>query len=98
MSALANLHSVKNRFLLRINNAGEEHLRATFARTFVRDAIVVGGCLTVERTSFEGLRWLAANRARLLEKRAEVQGRRTARDGNLLRWFTDDPRGARIEG
>ncbi len=62
MSALANLHSVKNRFLLRINNAGKEHLKATFARTFLRDALVVGGCLTVERTSLEALRWLAENR------------------------------------
>ncbi len=97
MSPLANLHSVKNRFLLRINNAGKEHLRATFPRTFFRDAVVVGGCLTVERTSFEALRWLAANRVRLLEKRAEIQGRRTVLDGDLLRWFTDDPRGARIE-
>ena len=97
MSALANLHSVKNRFLLRINNAGKAHLRATFPRTFLRDAIVVGGCLTVERTSFEALRWLAENRARLLEKRAEIQGRRTVPDADLARWFTDDPRGARIE-
>ena len=97
MSALANLHSVKNRFLLRINNAGKAHLRATFPRTFLRDAVVVGGCLTVERTSFEALRWLAGNRARLLAKRAEIQGRRTVPDADLARWFTDDPRGARIE-
>ncbi len=97
MSALANLHSVKNRFLLRINNAGKEHLAATFARTFLRDALVVGGCLTVERTSLEALRWLAVNRTRLLAKRAEIQGRRAVGDRALLRWFTDDPRGARIE-
>jgi GT2 family glycosyltransferase len=98
MSAVANLHSVKNRFLLRINNAGGAHLRATFVRTFLRDAVVLGGCLTVERTSLEGLRWLAVNRKRLLAKRAEIQGCRTVRDGDLLRWFTDDPAGARIAG
>ncbi|HTS01973.1 MAG TPA: glycosyltransferase family 2 protein, partial [Thermoanaerobaculia bacterium] len=92
------LHSVKNRFLLRVNNAGREHLRRTFARTFARDAIVVGGCLTVERTSLEALRWLAENRERLLGKRAEIQERRTVADAGLLRWFTDDPLGARIEG
>jgi len=98
MSPVANLHSVKNRFLLRVNNAGREHLRRTFARTFARDAIVVGGCLTVERTSLEALRWLAENRERLLGKRAEIQERRTVADAGLLRWFTDDPLGARIEG
>jgi GT2 family glycosyltransferase len=97
MSPVANLHSVKNRFLLRINNAGAAHLRATFLRTFLRDAVVVAGCLTVERTSLEALRWLARNREHLLGKRAEIQGRRTATDADLARWFTDDPRGARVE-
>jgi len=96
MSAVANLHSVKNRFLLRINNAGPDHLRATFPLTFARDAVVVGGCLTVERTSFEALRWLAQNRARLLAKRREILSRRTVSDRALLRWFGPDPGGARI--
>jgi GT2 family glycosyltransferase len=96
MSAVANLHSVKNRFLLRINNAGADHLRATFPLTFARDAVVVGGCLTVERTSFEALRWLAQNRARLLAKRREILSRRTVSDRALLRWFGPDPGGARL--
>jgi GT2 family glycosyltransferase len=97
MAAIANLHSVKNRFLLRINNAGKEHLRATFLPTFGRDAVVVGGCFTIERTSLEALRWLALNRPRLLAKRAEIQSRRRVGDGDLLRWFSSDPRGGRIE-
>lgn len=96
MTAVANLHSVKNRFLLRINNAGPDHLRATFPLTFARDAVVVGGCLTVERTSFEALRWLARNRPRLLAKRREILSRRTVSDRALLRWFGPDPGGARI--
>ena len=97
MSRVANLHSVKNRFLLRINNAGKEHLKATFGRTFARDLVVVGGCLTVERTSFEALRWLATSRERLLAKRDEIQRRRTVDDRALLAWFTDDPAGGRVE-
>jgi GT2 family glycosyltransferase len=96
MSAVANLHSVKNRFLLRLNNAGRDHLRATFPLTFARDLVVVGGCLTVERTSFEALRWLARNRARLLARRREILSRRTVSDRALLRWFGPDPGGARI--
>jgi len=96
MSPLANLHSVKNRFLLRINNAGAEHLRTTFPRTFARDLLVVGGCLTVERTSLPALRWLAVNRERLLAKRQEIRTARRVSDRDLLRWFTDDPDGARI--
>lgn len=96
MSVVANLHSVKNRFLLRINNAGPDHLRATFPLTFARDAVVVGGCLTVERSSLEALRWLARNRARLMAKRREILSRRTVSDRALLRWFGGDPGGARI--
>ncbi|HEV8269618.1 MAG TPA: glycosyltransferase family 2 protein [Thermoanaerobaculia bacterium] len=95
MSPLANLHSVKNRFLLRVNNAGSEHLKKTFLRTFGRDLVVVGGCLTVERTSLEALRWLAKNKTRLLEKRAEIQSRRRVSDRELLRWFVDDASGGR---
>lgn len=97
MSPVANLHSVKNRFLLRINNAGAEHLRATFPRTFARDLFVVGACLTVERSSYEALRWLARSRDRLFEKREVIQRRRTVSDRDLLRWFTDSPDGARVE-
>ena len=95
MSPLANMHSVKNRFLLRINNAGARHLRATFFRTFPRDIVVLGGCLTVERTSLHALRWLAENRERLLAKRQEVRSRRTVSDADLLPWFTSDPDGGR---
>ncbi|MFI5179854.1 MAG: glycosyltransferase family 2 protein [Thermoanaerobaculia bacterium] len=96
MSPLANMHSVKNRFLLRVNNAGADHLRSTFLRTFPRDLLVVGGCLTVERTSYPALRWLAENRDRLLAKRQEIQSARRVPDRDLLRWFGDDPDGARI--
>ncbi|MGE5344391.1 MAG: glycosyltransferase [Acidithiobacillales bacterium] len=96
MSPLANLHSVKNRFLLRVNNAGAEHLAATFGRTFLRDLVVVGGCLTVERSSLPALRWLAENRKRLLEKREEIRKARRISDRELFRWFSDDPDGRRI--
>ena len=96
MSRLSNLHSVKNRFLLRINNAGPAHLRATFGGTFVRDLMVLGGCLTFERSSYPGLQWLARNRRRLLEKRSEIQSRRTVSDLELLRWFSSEPSSARI--
>ena len=97
MSRLANLHSVKNRFLLRVNNAGRDHLSSTFAGTMMRDLLVVGGCLTIERSSYPGLQWLARNRRRLLEKRAEIQSRRVRTDRELLGWFTSDPGKARRE-
>ena len=88
MSPAANMHSVKNRFLLRVNNAGRTHLFSTFPRTAVRDLAVVGACLTVEPSSRKALTWLLANRERLLQKREEIQKKRRVSDGGLLPWFT----------
>jgi GT2 family glycosyltransferase len=76
MSALANMHSVKNRFLLRINNQTAGELAKTFVPTFARDLVVLGACLTVERSSLPAFGWLWRNRERLWTKRREIQGLR----------------------
>ena len=79
MSPLANMHSVKNRFLLRINNqTGGEFLR-TAVPTLARDAVVLGACLTVERSSLPAFGWLWRNRRRLWAKRKEIQEKVAAR-------------------
>lgn len=68
-----NMHSVKNRFLLRINNQSAVHLAATFVPTFARDAVVLAACLTIERSSLPAFDWLWSNRKRLWAKRREIQ-------------------------
>jgi GT2 family glycosyltransferase len=73
MSALANFHSVKNRFLLRINNQSFVEFVATLPPTLARDLVVLGACLTVERSSLPALGWLWSNRRRLWAKRREIQ-------------------------
>lgn len=73
MSASANLHSVKNRFLLRINNQSGRDFARTLLPTVGRDLVVLGACLTVERTSLPAFSWLWKNRKRLLEKRREIR-------------------------
>jgi GT2 family glycosyltransferase len=75
MSALANMHSVKNRFLLRINNQTAGGLTRTFVPTFLRDLVVVGACLTVERSSLPAFGWLWRNRTRLWAKRREIRAK-----------------------
>jgi len=72
MTALANMHSVKNRFLLRINNQSAGEALRTLVPTAARDAVVLGACLTVERSSLPAFSWLWRNRKRLLEKRREI--------------------------
>jgi GT2 family glycosyltransferase len=75
MSALANMHSVKNRFLLRVNNQTAAQALATCVPTFARDLVVIGACLTVERSSLPAFGWLWRNRKRLWGKRREIQAK-----------------------
>ncbi len=76
MDAAANFHSVKNRFLLRINNAPVPEFRRL--PTLARDLVVLAGCLLGEWSSLPAFSWLARNRRRLLAKRAEIAALRGA--------------------
>jgi GT2 family glycosyltransferase len=73
MSPLVNFHSVKNRFLLRINNQSASEAAATLVPTLARDLVVFGACLTIERSSLPAFAWLWRNRKRLWAKRREIQ-------------------------
>jgi hypothetical protein len=73
MSDLANLHSVKNRFLLRINNQSAGRMLQTLVPTLARDVVVLGACLTVERSSLPAFGWLWRERRRLWAKRREIR-------------------------
>jgi GT2 family glycosyltransferase len=77
MSRTANLHSVKNRFLLRINNSPVEEFRRL--PVLARDLVVLGACLTLERESLPAFGFLWKNRKRLRAKRREVRALRGAR-------------------
>jgi GT2 family glycosyltransferase len=79
MSALANMHSVKNRFLLRINNQTAGEFARTAVPTLSRDLVVLAACLTVERSSLPAFSWLWRNRGRLWAKRREIQAKVTAK-------------------
>lgn len=83
-----NMHSVKNRFLLRIKNEGPYLALRNAPFELTRDLIVIGAALTVELTSLPALVWLWRNRARALAKRREVQKRRKVSDRELAGWFT----------
>jgi GT2 family glycosyltransferase len=73
MSPLVNYHSVKNRFLLRINNQSASDFASTLLPTLARDIVVLGACLTVERSSLPAFSWLWKNRKRLWAKRREIR-------------------------
>lgn len=87
LPAIINYHGVKNRFLLRLKNAGFSLLIRTLPRTVVRDLIVLGATMTLERSSFAAWGWLLRNRRSIMRKRREIQRRRVVDDAAILEWF-----------
>jgi GT2 family glycosyltransferase len=82
-----NMHSVKNRFLLRLKNEGLYLALRNAPFEIARDVVVLIAALTIERSSLPAFEWLWRNRARILRTRRIVQSRRKVGDRELARWF-----------
>ena len=82
-----NMHSVKNRFMMRIKNEGLYLALRNAPFELTRDLITIGAVLTIERTSLPAFSWLWRNRKRIFAKRREIQRRREVSDRALARWF-----------
>ncbi len=82
-----NMHSVKNRFLLRLKNEGAYLALRNLPFELSRDLITIAAVLTIERTSLPALGWLWRNRKRIASKRRAVQSRRRVSDRTLAGWF-----------
>jgi GT2 family glycosyltransferase len=87
LPAEINMHSVKNRFLLRKKNEGWYLALRNAPFEIGRDIIVIIAALTIERSSLPAFGWLIRNRARIRAKRRAVQSRRKVSDRDLARWF-----------
>jgi GT2 family glycosyltransferase len=87
LSPAVNMHSVKNRFLLRLKNQGGYLALRNGAFELARDLVAVAASLTVERTSLPAFAWLWKNRRRIMAKRHEIQRRRRVPDRALAKWF-----------
>lgn len=86
-----NMHSVKNRFLMRIKNETLLVFLKTFFPTLLRDLQVIVYVLFVERESIPGLLFVVRNLGRTLRKRRQIMRKRRARDSYLARWFSNTP-------
>ncbi|MEO8036722.1 MAG: glycosyltransferase family 2 protein, partial [Acidobacteriota bacterium] len=84
---IVNMHSVKNRFLLRLKNESVYLAIRNAPFEIPRDLLAIAAVLTIERTSLPALSWLWRNRARVLAKRREIQRRRRVSDRELAGWF-----------
>ena len=86
-----NMHSVKNRFLLRAKNISGDLYRRNWLSISVRDVMVVACCVVWEHTSLKAFWYLARNWKRVLAKRREIQARQRVDNEYIASWFRYAP-------
>ena len=86
-----NMHSVKNRFLMRIKNISPELYRRNWFSITTRDLIVILCCLVREHSSLRAFWFLAKNWKRVMAKRKLIQARRLATTEDIAAWFSYKP-------
>ncbi len=86
-----NMHSVKNRFLLRIKNVtGPLYIRHLFAIS-CRDLVVILGCLTHEFQSLRAFPAIIRMWRRQFAKRRYIMAGRRVSDEYMEQWFSFSP-------
>lgn len=91
LSPIINMHSVKNRWLLRIKNITPSLYRRNFAAITVRDLVVIGGCLLKEWSSLKAFLLVAKLWNRTWKKRAWIMQKRRVSDQYIDAWFSNNP-------
>jgi GT2 family glycosyltransferase len=89
--AVLNMHSVKNRFLMRIKNMTPGLYRRFWMPTTGRDLLVIGGCLLREPKSLPAFWHIARSFRRSLAWRRKIMSRRQVSDESLAHWFSSRP-------
>jgi len=89
--AAINMHSVKNRFLMRIKNATGGLYRSFWLPMTARDLVVLGASLFWEPSSLPAYWHLARCLPRTLHRRRETMRRRRVSDEELVKWFDFEP-------
>jgi GT2 family glycosyltransferase len=91
VSPLFNMHSVKNRFLMRIKNLTPGVWSGCWAAMTMRDLLVICGCLLSEPRSLEAFWRVAQCWKHAWQQRQWIMSRRKATDEELARWFEFEP-------
>ena len=82
-----NMHSLKNRYLLRFYHQNGVNLLLTGVPALARDLAALAYVLVRERSSLEAYRWLWQERSEILRRRSVIRSRRTVDDSVIDRWF-----------
>ena len=91
LPAEINMHSVKNRFLMRIKNINSSIYRRFFWSILWRDLIVISCCLLWEHSSLKAFVFLARNWSNSMRKRREIMSRKRVPDHYIESWFSYQP-------
>ena len=91
LPAVINMHSVKNRFLLRLKNQTPLELVALCLPSLFRDAQVIVYVVLFEHSSLPGLLFVVSHIRRIWSKRRQIMKRRTTPQLTMLRWFSYKP-------
>ena len=86
-----NMHSVKNRFLMRIKNSTGGLYRRYWLPMTIRDLAVLGGSVLWEPASLPAFWHVARCLPRALRQRRAIMSRRRVSDADLARWFDFEP-------
>ncbi len=86
-----NMHSVKNRFLMRIKNITGDLYRRYWLPITLRDIVVVGCCLLYEHYSLKAFWHVVRSWPRLLAKRRWIMARKRVSDEYMAAWFQYHP-------
>jgi hypothetical protein len=91
LPAAINMHSVKNRFLMRMKNISMDLYWRNWFSITARDLMVVLCCLLWEHTSLKAFWFLAVNWKRVMAKRRAIQSRRRVDHEYIASWFRYTP-------
>jgi GT2 family glycosyltransferase len=86
-----NMHSVKNRFLMRIKNMTADLYRRNWFSVTMRDLVVICCCLVREQSSLKAFWYVGRNWKRVLQKRREIMSRKRVDDEYMASWFSYVP-------
>jgi GT2 family glycosyltransferase len=92
------MHSVKNRFLMRVKNATADLYGRFWLPATARDFLILSGCLLCEQGSLPALWHAATSFRRAAAKRRWIMGRRRAGDEYMAAWFDSGPAGWPVDG
>lgn len=91
LPAAINMHSVKNRFLMRIKNMTADLYWRNFFHITFRDLVVLGCCIAREHSSLKAFWELGKMWSKVMEKRKIIMANRKVTDEYMAQWFRFQP-------